>query len=387
LSSAIGCLKQPPVPFGTEYAPKPIAKPVFGTKSRRRKMKMKPFSKELNVRLPITMLILMLLFCVESSFAIVCGIDATTGSQDLIEDILGTPVATGFLASAGVPLPNGEDGNARSSTHYYYCTNGGPDDRIFEIDLAGNLTNVTGFPNANFQGLAYVNDALGPGQDRLYGLDIILPGLIEFDPALPGIPPTGVIFPVPDADRGCAGGDGRLFVQIRPGPNRIVEIDPNIGAPIGSFPTPMGGAVLFDGLAFDGTTLFGSEVVFPNSNIWKMNPNTGGVIGAPVNLPYWFAALGAISSVSPIGSIKGNVIDGLTGGPIPRAIVIAINRDTKEKAFGVTDSDGYYEIPGLEQGNYLVLCIKRGYQIGFTGAFVMSGEATIVNFTLEPKPK
>jgi hypothetical protein len=298
-------------------------------------------------------------------------------------------VATGFLASAGVPLANGEDGNARSSTHYYYCTNGGPNHLIYEIDLAGNLTNTTGFPNANFQGLAYVNDALGAGQDRLYGLDITIPRLIEFDPTLLGIPPTGVIFPVPNADRGCAGRNGRLFVQIRPGPgNRIVEIDPNTGAPINIFPTPGFGAVLFDGLAFDGTTLFGSQVVFPNSRIWQMDPNTGGVIAPPVNLPYWFAALGAISSVvSPSGAIEGNVRDGLTGGPIHQAIVIAINIETKEKAFGRTDSDGSYEIPDLKQGNYLVLCIKRGYEPGITRALVMVDEVTIVNFTLKPKPK
>jgi len=83
------------------------------------------------------------------------------------------------------------------------------------------------------------------------------------------------------------------------------------------------------------------------------------------------------------GSINGTVTD-VTGKPL-RAIVIAINLETKEKAWAITDVNGHYEILDLEQGNYLVLCIKRGYKPGITTAFVMAGEATIVHFELSPK--
>ena len=83
------------------------------------------------------------------------------------------------------------------------------------------------------------------------------------------------------------------------------------------------------------------------------------------------------------GAINGHVIN-LAGNPL-RALVIAVNADTKEKVGTVTDADGYYEIPDLEQGNYLVICIKKGYKAGIRKAEVVAGEVTTVDFRLRPK--
>lgn len=83
------------------------------------------------------------------------------------------------------------------------------------------------------------------------------------------------------------------------------------------------------------------------------------------------------------GIISGHVTD-LVGNPL-RALVIAINAETKDKYKTVTDADGYYEITDLEPGTYWVLCIKRGYRLGIRKAEVVSGEETTVNFRLRKK--
>ena len=84
-----------------------------------------------------------------------------------------------------------------------------------------------------------------------------------------------------------------------------------------------------------------------------------------------------------VGAINGHVTD--TAGEPLRALVIAINADTKEKTRAVTDVDGYYEIPDLELGTYWVICIKRDYKLGIRQAEVVAGEVTTVNFKLRRK--
>lgn len=80
------------------------------------------------------------------------------------------------------------------------------------------------------------------------------------------------------------------------------------------------------------------------------------------------------------GSIIGIVTD-VAGNPIKFALVIAILGETKQKAF--TKSDGCYEIPDLEPGIYLALCVKKGYKAGIKNAEVIAGQETIVNFKLK----
>ena len=68
-------------------------------------------------------------------------------------------------------------------------------------------------------------------------------------------------------------------------------------------------------------------------------------------------------------------------------MAIAINAETKEKAVDITEVDGYYEIPDLEQGIYWVLCIKKGYKFGIRKVEVIAGEEITVDFKLRPKPE
>lgn len=83
------------------------------------------------------------------------------------------------------------------------------------------------------------------------------------------------------------------------------------------------------------------------------------------------------------GSIHGHVTD-VAGKPL-RAFVIAINAETKERAWDITDADGYYEIPDLAPGIYWMLCIKRDYKPGIKKAEVVADEQTPVDFMLNPK--
>jgi hypothetical protein len=127
--------------------------------------------------------------------------------------------------------------------------------------------------------------------------------------------------------------------------------------------------------------------------------NSGNVVG------YWNFDDGTASDLSPYGnhgtlmgdaeivepgapivytgSINGTVTD-MEGNPIKWALVIAVLGETKEKA--VTNRDGYYKIPDLEQGIYWVLCIKEGYKLGVRKPEVITGRETTVNFRLRQKP-
>ena len=84
------------------------------------------------------------------------------------------------------------------------------------------------------------------------------------------------------------------------------------------------------------------------------------------------------------GTINGHVVNP-AGNPIAGAIVIAININTKEKTPTKTNADGYYEIPDLEPGPYLVICIKKGYNPGIAKVVVEAGKTTTRDFELVPK--
>ena len=67
------------------------------------------------------------------------------------------------------------------------------------------------------------------------------------------------------------------------------------------------------------------------------------------------------------------------------AIVIAINIETKEKSIAFTDGNGDYEIPDLQPGIYLVICIKKEYNPGIGKVVVEAGKTTTHDFKLVPK--
>ena len=83
------------------------------------------------------------------------------------------------------------------------------------------------------------------------------------------------------------------------------------------------------------------------------------------------------------GTINGHVTD-LEGEPL-RALVIAVNSDTKEKYKAFTNSSGYYEILNLPVGIYWAICIKREYKAGIRKIEVESGKVTECSFKLKPK--
>ena len=85
-----------------------------------------------------------------------------------------------------------------------------------------------------------------------------------------------------------------------------------------------------------------------------------------------------------VGTINGHVTN-LTGNPIEFAIVIAINIETKEKTWDVTDADGYYEIQELPPGMYLLIVIKKDYKPGIAKVEVEAGVTTTKDFKLRPK--
>ncbi|MBM3237692.1 carboxypeptidase regulatory-like domain-containing protein [Candidatus Poribacteria bacterium] len=81
--------------------------------------------------------------------------------------------------------------------------------------------------------------------------------------------------------------------------------------------------------------------------------------------------------------INGRVTD--TDGIPLKALVIAINLETKEKSKAVPDVSGGYSISDLQQGDYLVLATKSGYKTGVKKVVVETGKATTVIFKLIPK--
>jgi hypothetical protein len=86
------------------------------------------------------------------------------------------------------------------------------------------------------------------------------------------------------------------------------------------------------------------------------------------------------------GAINGTVTDKETGDPIPKAIVIAINIETKEKFIDPKADNGFYEILNLQPGNYLVICIATGYNPGIAKKVVVeAGKTTTRDFALVPK--
>lgn len=83
--------------------------------------------------------------------------------------------------------------------------------------------------------------------------------------------------------------------------------------------------------------------------------------------------------------INGRVTNTESVGIPLKALVIAINLETKEKSKAVTDVSGGYSIPDLQQGDYLVLATKSGYKPGVQKVVVETGKATTVIFKLTPK--
>lgn len=77
------------------------------------------------------------------------------------------------------------------------------------------------------------------------------------------------------------------------------------------------------------------------------------------------------------GYARTHVGEGQVGPPIPNALIQAYY----EKAV-FTDADGYYEIAGLPEGIYTVVCYAESHVTALARAKLESGKATEVNFKL-----
>jgi hypothetical protein len=178
------------------------------------------------------------------------------------------------LPTVPVPSPNGQDGLARDACHYYYTTNGsGAQEYIFKINLAGILTGFVMYPGADFEALAYVINADNQGNDLLYGLDENGDQLVVFDPGT--MTWTGVLIPIlPGIGRqAIAGGYQHVSVQVDSGGYSIYVYDTVANVWGSSFPTPLGGTVLLDGLSVrGGGRHIGTEVVGGSSDLWRRLP-------------------------------------------------------------------------------------------------------------------
>ena len=85
------------------------------------------------------------------------------------------------------------------------------------------------------------------------------------------------------------------------------------------------------------------------------------------------------------GTISGTVTSQATGLPISGALVEA-NLASIVVGFAVTDNSGYYVIPGVAPGSYIVDAYATDYQTGTAGAIVLSNQTTTVNFSLQSSP-
>jgi len=84
-----------------------------------------------------------------------------------------------------------------------------------------------------------------------------------------------------------------------------------------------------------------------------------------------------------LGAINGTVTDKVTGTPIAKALVIAVQKSTKEN--DLTDDNGYYVITDLQPGDWWVIVIKEGYKAGIAKVVVEAGKTTTRDFALVPK--
>ncbi|MBC8235075.1 carboxypeptidase regulatory-like domain-containing protein [bacterium] len=85
-----------------------------------------------------------------------------------------------------------------------------------------------------------------------------------------------------------------------------------------------------------------------------------------------------------LGTINGYVTEASTGYALERAFVLAINLETTEREFAVTNNNGYYSMD-LAPGIYFILCLKKNYNFAWAIAKIVANDVTQKDFVLEPK--
>jgi hypothetical protein len=136
---------------------------------------------------------------------------------------------------------------------------------------------------------------------------------------------------------------GRMFAtDTNANPDRIVEVDPVTGALIRIINAPLPIGSSFSGLAFDGTTLY--FLSDSNDTIFKINPDTGGVIGSAV-LP-----AGTYGGLAALGG-KVYALDSLNAilrafDPASNTVTETLDLDTINPGFFLRDGLGEFRATG-----------------------------------------
>jgi hypothetical protein len=98
------------------------------------------------------------------------------------------------------------------------------------------------------------------------------------------------------------------------------------------------------------------------------------IFGLLASGPSLFAQSGA-------GSIQGTVTDS-TGAVIPGAIVHAVNQATTIAADAVSNSVGFYQVPGLFTGTYAVTITAPGMKVYKTTIELQVAQNAVINPTM-----
>src|SRR5260370_37865909 len=95
-------------------------------------------------------------------------------------------------------------------------------------------------------------------------------------------------------------------------------------------------------------------------------------------------AVGAFAQTQTTGQISGTVSDS-SGAVLPQTKITVTGNDTGLIRTTETNATGYYQIPLLQPGNYMVSVTVKGFQtVVRDGITVPVGGAVLVDFRLAP---
>ncbi|HSX26867.1 MAG TPA: carboxypeptidase regulatory-like domain-containing protein [Chlamydiales bacterium] len=155
--------------------------------------------------------------------------------------------------------------------------------------------------------------------------------------------------------------------------------------------TPIPGATV---IVLQGTTLVNSTLTDVNGSytVPGLAPGTYTVLAFAQGYRAAFATKTVMAGMTTTsdfnlnslpGAIAGTVTDGCTGGPSPGTVIVVLN-GSAVVGFGVTDSNGSYDIDTLAPGSYTVTAAKNKFVTSTSSATVIANQTTTVNFLLTP---
>ena len=145
-----------------------------------------------------------------------------------------------------------------------------------------------------------------------------------------------------------------------PIPNLGVRIWNSLGEDVVTVYTDTAGDFAFQGL-YAGThyvSTFGNSyrnelyngILCPETGCEDLDPTTG----TPVAVSFGATTDGIDFALEQLGIITGQVVETLTGFPLPNIEVIVLRADGNSAGYGYTDPTGFYRAGGLPAGTYYV---------------------------------